>query len=87
MTREEHIRELMAEYSTRRGRDRAEADARLREAIHTSRTPKPWMKASACARPCTPAPTMSKGPCGTGASRWAASSDAAAVRRAVTVGP
>lgn len=45
------------------------------------------MKASACARPCTPAPTMSKGPCGIGASRWAASSDAAAVRRAVTVGP
>lgn len=33
MTREEHIRELMSEYATRRGRDRADADGRLREAI------------------------------------------------------
>ncbi len=33
MTREEHIRELMAEYSARRGRDRADADERLRDAI------------------------------------------------------
>lgn len=33
MTREEHIRELMAEYTALRGRDRAEADERLREAI------------------------------------------------------
>jgi DNA replication protein DnaC len=33
MTREEHIRELMAEYAARRGRDRAEADERLRELV------------------------------------------------------
>ncbi len=33
MTREEHIRALMAEYGARRGQDRAEADERLRAAI------------------------------------------------------
>ncbi len=33
MTREEHIRELMAEYTARRGLDRAEADERLRAAV------------------------------------------------------
>src|SRR6218665_76352 len=45
------------------------------------------MKASAWERPCTPAPTISKGPCGAGANSRAASSETAAVRRAGTGGP
>lgn len=65
----------------------ASALAGLREATHTSRTPRPSANASRWARPCTPAPTTSRGPSVWRASRRAASSDTAAVRRAVTVGP
>ena len=54
---------------------------------NTLRTPRPSAKASRCARPCAPAPRMSRGPSVFGARRWAATSDTAAVRRAVTVGP
>ena len=61
--------------------------AGLREAITTSVTPRVSAKASRCARPCTPAPTISKGPAGCGARRREASAETAAVRRAVTVGP
>ena len=46
---------------------RACALVALREATHTSRTPRPSANASRCARPCTPAPTINSRPLATAA--------------------
>ncbi len=65
----------------------ASALAAVRVTMVTRRVPSPMRNASRCARAWTPAPISSRSPAGSGASSRAASSETAAVRCAVTVGP
>ena len=66
---------------------KASALALLREATQTLPHAESVDEGLSVRQALHPAPTMSKGSCGTCASRWVASSDAAPVRLAVAVRP